>query len=69
MSEDMRIPTMQEKLERVMSKIQDLHIQATAGNVENVYDAIQNLQIVYNTLEIMRREQENKDDGRETEAE
>lgn len=61
--EDKRIPAIQEKLEQAVSKLQDLHIQATAGNISNFYEAITNLQVVYNTLTIMRNECRKTDGG------
>lgn len=55
---DKRIPKMQEMLEEVLTKIQNLYIQSTGGNVVNLYEAIVKLQIVYNTLGNMKEEQE-----------
>lgn len=66
--EDKRISGAQEKLEDAMSKIQDLHIQATAGNITRILESINDLQIVYNTLTILQEEQKKaavKDDGGE----
>ena len=62
---DKRIPKMQEMLEEVLTKIQNLYIQSTGGNVVNLYEAIVKLQIVYNTLGNMKEEQETGvgDDG------
>lgn len=66
--EDKRISGAQEKLEDAMSKIQDLHIQATVGNITRILESINDLQIVYNTLTILQEEQKKaavKDDGGE----
>lgn len=64
---DKRIPKMQEMLENVMSKIQSLHVQSTAGNVAALYEIIVNLQVVYNTLNIIQREQPEDDPQKEAE--
>lgn len=64
--EDKRIPKMQEMLEDVLMKIQNLYIQATGGNVVNLYESIIKLQTVYNTLSNMLKEQQEtgvNDDG------
>lgn len=64
---DKRIPKMQEMLENVMSKVQNLNVQSTAGNVAALYDIIVNLQVVYNTLNVIQKEQtEDEEDERET---
>lgn len=53
---DARITKMQEMLEDVSTKIQGLHITATAGNVNAISGAITTLQILYNTLAVMQNE-------------
>lgn len=63
---DKRIPKMQEMLENVMSKVQSLHVQSTAGNVAALYEIIVNLQVVYNTLNVIQKEQP-EDDSQEDE--
>jgi len=60
---DKRIPKMQETLEEAMLKIQNLYIQATGGNIVNVYETIVKLQIVYNTLKNMQEEQQETEMG------
>jgi hypothetical protein len=55
---DKRIPKMQEMLEDVLMKIQNLYIQATGGNVVNLYESIIKLQTVYNTLSNIKEQQE-----------
>ena len=62
-----RIPKMQEMLENVMSKVQSLHVQSTAGNVSALYEIIVNLQIVYNTLNVIQKEQPEDDPQKEEE--
>lgn len=64
---DIRIPKMQEMLENVMSKVQNLNVQSTAGNVAALYDIIVNLQIVYNTLNVIKKEQPEDDPQKEEE--
>lgn len=54
---------MQETLEEAMLKIQNLYIQATGGNIVNVYETIVKLQIVYNTLKNMQEEQQETEMG------
>lgn len=64
---DKRIPKMQEMLENVMSNVQSLHVQSTAGNVEALYEIIVNLQVVYNTLDVIQKEQPEDDPQKEDE--
>lgn len=64
---DKRIPKMQEMLENVMSNVQSLHVQSTAGNVAALYEIIVNLQVVYNTLNVIQKEQQEDDPQKEAE--
>ena len=64
---DKRFPKMQEMLEKAIDKIQSLHIQSTGGNVAALYETIMNLQVVYNTLNIIQREQPEDDPQKEDE--
>lgn len=64
---DKRISKMQEMLESVMSKIQSLHVQTTAGNVAALYEIIVNLQVVCNTLNVIQKEQLEDDSQKEAE--
>jgi len=66
---DKRFPKMQEMLEKAIDKIQSLQVQSTGGNVVALYETIMNLQVVYNTLNIIQREQPEEDPQEDEEDE
>ena len=58
-----RIDEMLNRLSAAHKMIQNIVIQATAGNAANVVDSLQNLQIVFNELQAMKREMEEEKNG------
>ena len=56
-----RIEKMQNSLSAAHTMIQELVIQATSGNASNIVNSLNNIQFVYNQLQIIKKELKDKD--------
>jgi hypothetical protein len=56
-----RIERMQSCLSSAHKAIQDLVLQATAGNASNVVSSLNNIQFVFNELQAIKNELKDKD--------